>query len=73
MDPGLPEGLTLDDTIDSIHSVPRTPRHWDDDEDPDATAVVEYSCTGTAIGMGVERESYSRSKADLTLKGKSLL
>ena len=54
LDPGLPEGLNLDDTIHSIHSVPRTPGHWDDDEDLDATAVLEYSRTGTAMGEGVE-------------------
>ena len=54
LDPGLPEGLNLDDTIHSIHSVQQTPGHWDDDEDLDATAVIEYSCTGTAMGEGVE-------------------
>ena len=54
MDPGLPEGLNLDDTIHSIHSVPRTPGHWDDEEDLDTTTVLEYSRTGTTMGEGVE-------------------
>ena len=54
MDPGLPEGLNLDDTVHSIHSLPQTPGHWDDIEDFDINTVLEYSHTGTSIGEGVE-------------------
>ena len=54
LDPGLPEGLTLDDMIHSIHSVPQMSGHWYDDEDLDATTIIEYSRTGTAMGEGVE-------------------